>query len=194
MDACTFNEAEGPTPALRHQAINILNQMYRLLGRNPQLANMLRAKLAQGRIFPHIGNQNEENFNPSPNTNPIDPEIDRQLQAHGFHFTEPQELAESPDTASLHSDRNNTSPQWAFVLGREGSSATYDVRADLSTSSQDQFSSQLSGTEWDSSGGETSRLSHLSQPDFDQLFHGRSFDFHGIPEEYPGIFSHATGV
>ena len=99
VDACTFNEAEGPTPALRHQAIDVLDQMYRLLGKNPQLANMLRVKLAQARLFLHFGSQNEENFNPSPNTNPIDPEIDRQLQAHGFHFTEPQELAESPDTA-----------------------------------------------------------------------------------------------
>lgn len=41
----------------------------------------------------------------------MDFEIDRELQAHGFDFTDPMAVTESPETESLSSDRVGRSPQ-----------------------------------------------------------------------------------
>lgn len=87
------------------QAQNVLAQLQHFLFRNPSLANMLHAKMSRLRM-------NESGLQPvrGQETRPYaDDEIERQLQAHGFHFTEPVSgLDESPEADAMTADMRMT--------------------------------------------------------------------------------------
>jgi hypothetical protein len=61
-------------------------------------------------------NQQRRSFDQSPFAPPgedfgiMDPDVERDLQAHGFDFTDPIGIGQSPETESINSDRGGRSP------------------------------------------------------------------------------------
>ena len=91
-------------------ARDVLSQLQKLLSKNKHLTMMLASKIARNQ---QSGSYERESHAVPPATgemNSMELDIERQLQAHGFDFTDPMGLGQSPETESLNSDRVGRSP------------------------------------------------------------------------------------
>jgi hypothetical protein len=110
----------------------------------------------------------------------LDPEIEQQLQAHGFHFTELQGISESPDTASMGSEVQRASPQSTLPSGRQldqhsPSNFGSTLKMPSSTSSHQQALDTLTHH-----GGTAAGMDYMDQDDFTGLFTGMTYDYGNV--------------
>jgi hypothetical protein len=108
----------------------------------------------------------------------LDPEIEQQLQAHGFHFTELQVMGESPDTASMGSEVQHASPQPMLPSGRrldQHSPSNFASTMDMSAPSQQQALGTFTHNE-----SAAADMDFMDQNDFAGLFTGMTYDFGNV--------------
>jgi hypothetical protein len=104
-DACVAS-ASGSAPESSmnwQQTYDMMLQMRNLLTRNDNIAKLLQAKITQMQLTAGLGGHKQAKgqiITPLQ----IDPEIDRQLEADGFHFTDFGQFEDSPETTSTMSD------------------------------------------------------------------------------------------
>ena len=148
-DACAIaaSEASGSTAAhIRQQAVEVLVPLHQLLLNNKHLAGMLQAKLTRSQLSFDTGPHNVQFGMNSLATNRFDADIERQLLADGFHFTELSELGESPDVGSARSDLQQDSPYGQdfdhsqLLRTSSGQTAHHSTHAQGPGSSSGQFS------------------------------------------------------
>lgn len=170
--------------------------MHHLLSKNQQLANMLQSKITQTRLSLDFGAQDDGMLQTDTASVFIDPEIERQLQAHGFHFTEFTGCEDSPDTGSLTSELHHASPQSTFLFGQveeQQDSADYGPAAKTSTSTQGQPRVQLSHPDWDSPGGGIGAMDFSNFSDSNQMFQGMDYQFNSTAGGQSLFFDNTNG-
>lgn len=150
---------------------------------------MLRSKIAQANLSVQRGSQGEAGYTDAMDTQSIDPEIEQQLQAHGFHFTELQAVVESPDTGSIGSELNNASPQPTYPSRRKSDIASNMTFGAINTHTPESRSSQAQRPGYGSPEGQ--ELDYINRSDFDQLFQNLTYDFSNIPDVQGGAFGSA---
>ena len=130
---------------------DVLAQLQKLLLKNKKLYAMLNNRVANNEQL-RGGRQSSGSLQPATaDSKLMDFEIEQQLQAHGFDFTNPMVFGGSPETESLNSDQIGRSPQ-------EHSSQTLthpqvDLARGGPPQSSPSSSQQISGTHahWDQS-------------------------------------------
>lgn len=160
------------------QAKDVLDQLQQLLSRNAQLARMLQTKISQSR--PHDFGLQQDFMSPLQGNAPfMDAEIERQLQAHGFHFTEPLGPEQSPGTDSMTGDMNQVSPQ-----SYPGSSGVRDQqrleRHHSATAMGPQGSLANASPDWTSMQASNAGMGYSSLSPFSQMMPEMDFDFNAL--------------
>lgn len=143
--------------------------MHRVLLRNQHLASLLQAKIVRMQLLPGLDSPSSVTSRSAVNLPPIDPEIESQLEAHGFHFTDLGDFEESPETSSTMSDSYNTILPPAFLLNepqRDLQSANYGALLG---------GLQPGSTAW-SSATESINID-LHAANIDEMFQGTNYDF-----------------
>ena len=132
-DAIALSATGSTHPDLsdQKQARDTLSQLQKLLTKNKKLSTMLASRISKDRQRGSF--DQSSNFGPpaAEDMNMMDLEIEQQLQAHGFDFTDPMAFGQSPDTESLNNEHIERSPQKSSTRTQSQSQANFSPVAML---------------------------------------------------------------
>jgi hypothetical protein len=165
-------------------ARDVLFQLQKLLSKNKKLNAMLSSRIVKIQQRASFGQSPGSAPRTSSDANTMDLEIEQQLQAHGFDFTDPMGLGQSPETESVSSERAGRSPQGnPLPLQQQSNFSPGAAMLDdfWQTSIQDGSPQHLPGLPHDSS--QNQMPSDPFRGDFGPGLSEMDFDFNSLPTD-----------
>lgn len=145
--------AAQPDQIDQRLARDVLSQLQKMLQKNNKLYAMLNDRVANSR-HREGSRQNPGSLQPvTADSKQMNLEIEQQLQAHGFNFTDLMVFGQSPDTESLSSDHTWRSPQ--EYAGQAPSQRDSNVPRDAQPQAGPQSSEQPFGVQPSTSQAQT---------------------------------------
>ncbi len=183
--ACTVADAitlgatapTQPDQSDQNMAREVLSQLQKLLLKNKKLCAMLNKRVANDRQQRGSGQSPGSLQSMTADSKQMDFDIEQQLKAHGFDFTDPMVFGQSPDTESLSSDQVGRSPQQHSTQTLQQQQSNFSRGNQLETflpPPQRRPGMQASSDQLRTTSGNL-------PSNFDQNFTDMDFDFNALP-------------